>query len=142
LLLGLRGAGADDRQGDWRVTTNKLHEAINFFMDEATRGIGRAQVPAIDNQAAITLAHLDGPPTAIAIIETRPTDALRQASLSYASAGVAVARPSQSDEPWRVEVPTGLYEFRAEFASGRWVAGTEVKYVDPVAKRVILKVDP
>jgi hypothetical protein len=141
LLQGLAGAGADDSEGGWRVTTGRLKEAMDFFLERATREIGRAQVPAADSLAPIMLTLVAGDPTGTVIVTCDPPRALADVTLGYAApGGVLTKRPRRSGEEWVLELPTGMYEFRAEAARGTWVQGTASAYIRPVYRKIALRV--
>jgi len=142
LIRGLQGAGADDSEGDWRVTTTRLKEALDFFLERATRGLGRAQVPAADNQAPISMHVVRGTPRGTAIVACEPPEAMAAAKLSYVAGGKARSRPARSGDEWVLELPAGSYEFVADFDPGPYRPERYQAYVRPVYRRIPLKVRP
>jgi len=143
LIRGLQGAGADDSEGDWRVTTTRLKEALDFYLARATRGLGRAQVPAADNQAPIAVHYVRGTPKATALVACDPPEAIAGASLTCRANGKVRAHSSRSRDEWAIELPAGLYEFCADFPQGPYrLAQPYPAYVRPVYRKIPLKVTP
>jgi hypothetical protein len=119
LLKGLRGAGSDDAEGDWRVDTSRLASAVEFYMERAAlkEGLPR-QVNPTDHLTQFFLNYLpNGPEEDVVVyVGCRPDDANVQAQLAYAQPPQPPqTRPAPKPEDWEVTLPTGEYEFSATF---------------------------
>jgi hypothetical protein len=139
LLRGLKGAGGDDSEGDWRVTSTRLKEAMDDFLRSAEVGEGRVQVPATGELTTFDLHYLARPPEVPVTICCRPAEATADAELSYGTGGRVRERRAPAESDWEITLSVGSYEFAAEFAAGRarlWVAGIQQP------RKEILAADP
>ena len=94
LVRALNGAGSDDNEGDWRVSTTGLKRAIDFFMDRAFQaGAFQVQVPATNNLTTFFLHYLDCKPMAHVFVGCRPEMANALADLLSPGGG-------DSGPPW------------------------------------------
>jgi caspase domain-containing protein len=141
LLRALNGAGGDDSEGDWRVSSTRLKEAIDYFLRSAEVGEGRVQIPATGELTTFYLHYLDRPPEVPVTICCRPADATADAELSYGTGGRVRERRAPADSDWEVTLSVGSYEFAAEFAGGSYADVSVEAYVRPVYRRVPLKVE-
>src|SRR4029078_7548305 len=76
LLRGLRGAGSDDPEGDWRVTTILLQQAIDHFMKQPIFAgqVAGVQVPVVGELPGFDLTELMAPPTVPVYVVCVPPD--------------------------------------------------------------------
>ena len=74
LLHGLDGAGANDDESDWRVTSLDLMKSLEFDLDRPMKRLGRASVPNADNALPIELHYLPAgiTPSGAAILQCEP----------------------------------------------------------------------
>ena len=132
LLRSLRGAGSDDPEGDWRVTTTRLQEAIDHFMRQPqfAGAIAGVQVPTVGELPVFDLHHLTGPPVVPVYVGLdEPTDnALaefvcrqggaerlrrRPVDAGTAPAGEPLFGAGGAGGEWSIELAFGEYEFEA-----------------------------
>ena len=143
LVRALSGAGGDDNEGDWRVSTTGLKRAIDFFMDRAfAAGAQQAQVPATNNLSTFFLHYLDGKPEAQVFVGCRPEQANAFADFSYRKDGVIVDRREPANGDWELTLSPGDYEFVADFATGGYRHAVKQWYVHPPYRKVPLEVFP
>lgn len=122
LLKGLRGAGSDDPEGDWRVTTSRLHEAIDHFMKQPLFAgvVAGVQVPTVGEMPVFDLHQLPGPPVVPVYVGCMAPEENRLADFSCRRAGfeqrqraAADVDDEEPDSEWFVELVFGDYEFEA-----------------------------
>ena len=141
LLRAFNGAGGDDSEGDWRVSSTRLKEAIDYFLKHsADAGQVRVQVPATGELTTFYLHYLDRPPEVPVTICCRPEAAHADAELSYRIGGIAGERRAPADCEWELTLPVGSYEFAAEFPAGSYTNTVVEAWVRPVYRRVPLEV--
>jgi hypothetical protein len=141
LIRGLRGAGGDDSEGDWRVSTTRLKEAIDYFLKRAAvGGQGRVQVPATSELTTFYLHHLADLPEVPVTICCQPSDAHAAAELSYRAGAQPPTKRAPADCEWEVPLQAGTYHFAAEFQAGPYINATAEAHVRPVYRKVPLKV--
>jgi hypothetical protein len=143
LLHALDGAGADDSEGDWRVTTTRLKEAIDYEMKRLVDAGGRrVQVPAANDLTTFFLHHLAGTPKATVFVGCRPEQAAEDAELTCIAGGRVRARRAPAPGEWEVRLPAGAYEFVAESRSGGFPRRSLDAYIRPIYRRIPLEVKP
>jgi hypothetical protein len=143
LLHSLDGAGADDSEGDWRVSTTRLKEAIDYEMKRVVDAGGRRiQVPATNDLTTFFLHHVAGTPKATVFVGCRPEQAAEDADLTCVSGGRIRARREPAPGEWEVRLPAGTYEFVAESRSGGFQRRSLGAYVRPIYRRIPLDVTP
>jgi hypothetical protein len=141
LLRAVNGAGSDDNEGDWRVSTTGLKRAIDFFMDRAFEaGARRVQVPATNNLTTFFLHYLNRDPEALVFVGCRPEEANAFAAFSYLSQGVVREHRAPAPGDWELVLLPGDYEFIADFPGGGYIRATRNWYVLPPYRKVPLKV--
>jgi hypothetical protein len=142
LVRGLKGAGSDDNEGDWRVSTTGLQRAIDFFMARAfDPGAPRAQVPTTNSMSTFFLHYLDSEPEAVVFVGCRPSAANDSAAFSYLSDGVVREHRDPAPGDWELKLVPGHYEFIADFPDAPWyVRATKKWYVQPPYRKVPLVV--
>jgi len=140
LLRGLKGAGSDNDEGDWRVSTTGLQKAIDFFMARALDAGGRRvlQLPATNNMTTFFFHHLDREPEAVVFVGCRPAEANDIAAFSCVSQGVVGANRAPAPGDWEVVLLPGDYEFIADFPGGKYSRVTKRWYVSPPYRKVPL----
>jgi hypothetical protein len=139
LLKGLQGAGSDISEGDWRVTTTRLKEAIDYHMAQAFKEARRVQIPPTDDLTTFDLHYLEGEPEVPVLITCIPEEENRNAELSYEREGRKHKRPP-GREPWSIVLQSGDYLFSAEFPEGARPRIEARTSVHPVYRKVPLKV--
>jgi hypothetical protein len=140
LLNGLNGAGSDDSEGDWRVTTTRLKEAIDYYVRQAiTSGAERASVPPTDELTTFELHHLQGEPEVPVIVTCLPESENINAQLSCQGATVNRHRDA-CPEKWSLNLPAGDYHFQAEFSGDRRPKIEKHMWVRPVYRKIPLEV--
>jgi hypothetical protein len=122
LLESLAGAGSGDETGEWQVKTTRLQESLDFLMREASRDLRmpQAQIASSDSFASLTLNSIATPEVPV-IVRVDPQQAHEQATLRCESATLKEKRPPKPS-PWRLRLPTGRYNFFADFRAGAFVA--------------------
>jgi hypothetical protein len=140
LQLALDGLGGDDSEGDWRVSTTRLKEAVDWFMKQAVdTGSGTVQVPVTNNLTTFFLHHLEREPEVPVFVGCLPDAANPEARFSCLAGGSLVkARQASPGElrAWEVRLPVGHYEFVAEFDQGAYRTARAEAYVRPVYRRI------
>ena len=140
LMSGLKGAGADDSEGDWRVTTTRLKEAIDYYVGQSFKsGAKIAQVPPTDELTTFEILRVPDQPEVPVMITCDPETLNLEAELICESAGVVRSRRAPNAEQWALPLPAGSYRFRAEFAGGGRAAIQKDAWVRPVYKKVPLE---
>jgi Caspase domain len=146
LLRALDHFAADDEEGDWRVNTNRLADALDHLVaTQMVRKFNLVQVPESNDRSKIYLHHRAGPPDALVYIECVPPDAGSLATLSLSAPGAAPTAipPLQSPAAeWELQVPSGTYDFTAAFPAGQFKGLTVSRHVRPVYRRVRLELQP
>jgi len=139
LLEAFSGAGSGDEEGQWRVRTNLLHDALGFLMKDATERLGlpKLQLSAVDDLSLIQLNEISTPHVPV-VVSCRPEQANVQAILSYENQD-SKKRRRPSRDPWRIRLPVGTYDFAAKFKSREFKqSGFQVR---PAYRRVNLDVE-
>jgi hypothetical protein len=123
LLKAFSGWGADDEDGTWRVTTNRLGDALeNAVARKAAEFDRLTQLATADGMAKIYLHHLSGDPTVPIYVKSAPPLApICNANLTYGVSGGAM-KPAPPDgrcvADWEIEAPVGTYDFAGSFQTG------------------------
>lgn len=140
LLKGLNGSGSDDSEGDWRVTTSRLKEAIDYHVRQAFEsGAKRAQVPPTDDLTTFEIHHLGGLPEVPVLVTCKPPSENKNAE--FVCEGGALCNRRQPDSThWTLPLPAGKYRFAAEFPSGNRTSIEQEVHVRPVYRKVTLEV--
>jgi hypothetical protein len=140
LLRAFKGAGSNNDEGDWRVSTTDLQRAIDFFMARAFEAGARRvrQVPATNNMSTFFLHYLDQEPEAVVFVGCRPEHANALAAFSYVAQGVVGANRAPAPGDWEVVLLPGYYEFIADFPGGEYIRATKEWYVSPPYRKVPL----
>jgi hypothetical protein len=140
LLKGLQGSGSDDSEGDWRVTTTRLKEAIDYHMREAFEGgAKRIQIPPTDDLTTFDLHYLEGEPEVPVLITCQPDSENSRAEFAYECEGTRHRRPPDP-APWSIVLQAGEYLFSAEFPDGARPRTVKRSAVRPVYRKVPLEV--
>lgn len=122
LLRAFKGAGSDDPEGDWRVSTAQLHAAIDHFMKQPVFAgtVAGVQVPTVGELPVFDLHYLNDPPvipvyvgcqqaadnaTSAFVCRKRGRERLRR--------DVADIDGEHPDADWPIELPFGEYVFEA-----------------------------
>jgi Caspase domain len=122
LLKALGGAGSDNPEGDWRVTTSRLQEAIDHFMKEPSfaGAIAGVQVPVAGEMPVFEFHHLPGPPMVPVYVTCKSSQDNAVAEFVCRNRGqIQGRRPtaevdvSDPTAEWAFELLFGDYEFEA-----------------------------
>ncbi len=126
LLESLAGAGSGDETGEWQVKTTRLQESLDFLMREASRDLEmpQAQIASSDSFASLTLNSVAVPEVPV-IVRVDPQKAHEQATLRCEGEAVKEKRPPKP-VPWRLRLPTGRYNFFADFKAGAFTASPKL----------------
>ncbi|GLB68213.1 caspase family protein [Arthrobacter mangrovi] len=123
LLRGLRGAGSDNPEGDWRVSTATLATAIDDFMRRPVLA-GRAatvQTPTVHELAVFDLHRLPGDPLVPVYVSCQPAEQNAAAEFVCRQGSEECGRRPRSEvdaedpfSEWYLELALGDYLFEAE----------------------------
>jgi hypothetical protein len=141
LISALGGLGADFNAGTWRVTTNKLAEALPFEMRRAKRG----QLPPADDLTPFVLNNLaDDPEIPVSVI-CMPKAAHKKTTLSCELGNQVVQRkPAPIPDRWEVSlraVPES-YAFRAAPNGAPFIEAMETIAIRPPGQDIQLVLNP
>lgn len=133
LLEALSGAGAGDEDGgDWIVSTNRLHGAMEYLVKEIIqeKGWEVGQQTITDGMQDLPLNTLERPvvPVSLAI---DPQQAHDEATWQCTDGnGLSLQRDADSI-PWNFRVPVGNYRFQADFVSPHYTSVIHKQRVRP-----------
>ena len=125
VLRALRGAGGDDPTNVWRVSTSRLHEAVDHFMKEPvfSGAVAGVQVPAVNAMPVFDLHELSGPPVVPVYVSCVPPDGNETAEFVCRQDGAELSRrlvgepdPRDPTGRWLLDLVLGTYEFEAKVA--------------------------
>ncbi|NEW69890.1 caspase family protein [Streptomyces rhizosphaericus] len=145
LLKSLRGAGSDDPEGDWRVNTSHLLEAIDHFMQQPkfAGAIAGVQVPVVGELPIFVLHQLSQPPVVPVYVGCAGAEENSVTEFICRQAGVERLRRTADDSDignreseWSIELAFGDYEFEAKVSAQD--VRTKSITVRPVFRRVRL----
>jgi Caspase domain len=142
LLKSLRDLAANDEEGDWRVSTERLQGAINHVIKRRALEITTLVPPTSDDAASIFINYLDTPPSALVYVKTEPAEAISQASLAYQPEGKPITPAPPIDNGRKelvLELPAGSYDFTAKFPPDRSVTQRD-SAVRPIYRTVTFRV--
>lgn len=114
LLEAFSGAGSGDEDGDWRVRTNLLHDALGFLIIDASEQlkVPKMQIAPSDDLSSINLNVIEKPEVPV-IISCKPREANRDATLTVESASIKMKR-KPGEDAWRIRLPVDTYDFAAK----------------------------
>ncbi len=150
LLRGLHGVGSDNPEGDWRVSTSRLQEAIHHFMTQPTFAgrLAGVQVPTVRELPVFDLHQLTADPVVPVYVECKDPNVNQTADFRCRRQGqiqICDQRPATSVDPddpwaeWMVDLVFDRYDFEAEVAGNIWFKSIEVR---PTYRRVRLEPQP
>ena len=140
LIKGLNGSGSDDSEGEWRVTTSRLKEAIDYHVRQALEGgAKRAQVPPTDDLTTFDIHYLSGLPEVPVSVTCKPPSENENAEL-VCEGGALRNRRQPDSAHWTLPLPAGKYRFAAEFPSGNRTSIEQEVHVRPIYRKVTLEV--
>lgn len=115
LLEALAGAGAGDETGSWRVRTNRLHDALNFLVMDASEEleVSQLQIAPSDELTSIDLNEIAEPQVPV-VFTCLPKEAHGEATLSCANSVLNLKRKA-GKAPWRLRLPADSYDFVAKY---------------------------
>ena len=126
ILRALRGAGSDDPDGMWWVSTSGLHESVDHFMKEPVFAgkVAGVQIPAVNAMPVFQVHQLAAPPIVPVYVGCMPEEGNDTAEFICRRGGAELSRRAvgdlDSDDPtgrWLLDLPFGEYEFEARLAS-------------------------
>lgn len=138
LLEAFAGAGAGDEDGDWRVRTNLLHDALGFLVIDASEilKVPQMQIAPSDDLSSINLNVIDKPQIPV-IVSCKPKEANLEATLTCKSAEINMKR-KPGEDAWRLRLPVDTYDFSAKIKTKDF---TKTKFpVRPTFRRVNLDI--
>lgn len=137
LLSALNGMGADDSEGDWRISTARLMEAVEWLMKRAAQ-TGRAgvQVPPTSNLTNFFIHYLKKDPEVPVFVACKPKEANDEATFRCSAGAQVVQQRIPSPGEWEVQLPVGQYEFAADFAGTAYRTASLRAYVRPPYRRL------
>jgi hypothetical protein len=125
VLRALRGAGGDDPTAVWRVSTSRLHQAVDHFMKEPvfSGAVAGVQVPAVNAMPVFDVHELSGLPVVPVYVSCVPPDGNETAEFVCRQNGAEVSRrpvgqpdPNDPTGRWLLDLAVGTYEFEATLA--------------------------
>jgi hypothetical protein len=144
LLGALRDFAATDREGDgdWRVSTRTLSDALDHLMKrQQETGKALVQVPdSTEIHNPFYLCHLDHHPRASLYVTSMPRERLREAKLVCRSGSAEVGRRDRlPEDEWVIDVPVGQVEVEAYLLSEPGPRPPHRTYANPPFRRTLLK---
>ncbi|MET9897250.1 caspase family protein [Streptomyces sp. NPDC006446] len=145
LLRSLAGAASDDPEGDWRVNTAHLLEAIDHFMHQPqfAGAVAGVQVPSVGELPVFVLHELPGPPVVPVYVGCERAQENAEAEFVCREGGhERLRRPAGAvgeadpESEWAIELRFGEYDFEARL--GEQDVRTKSITVRPVFRRVQL----
>jgi hypothetical protein len=145
LLRSLAGAASDDPEGDWRVNTAHLLEAIDHFMHqpEFAGAVAGVQVPSVGELPVFVLHQLPGPPVVPVYVGCERAQENAEAEFVCREGGLerlrrpaGAAGEADPESEWAIELRFGQYDFEARL--GDQDVRTKSITVRPVFRRIQL----
>ncbi|MEW2399375.1 caspase family protein [Streptomyces sp. NPDC046862] len=145
LLRSLAGAASDDPEGDWRVNTSHLLEAIDHFLHQPcfAGAVAGVQVPSVGELPVFVLHQLPGPPVVPVYVGCEPAQDNAEAEFVCSEGGCERLRRALADvddtdpeSEWAIELRTGTYDFEARLGDHVLTKSVTVR---PVFRRVHLE---
>jgi hypothetical protein len=124
LLRGLRGAGSDNPEDVWRVSTGRLLDAIRHFLVQETSAgkLAGVQIPVVREMSTFDLHQLAALPVVPAYVGCKDASANQSAAFACRRQGEIEAcaeRPADAVDPddpiaeWAVDLVFDRYAFEA-----------------------------
>jgi hypothetical protein len=124
-LRALRGAGSDNPNDEWWVSTSRLHEAVHYFMNEpgfAGKLVG-LQIPGTNAMPVFPVHQLIAPPLFPVYVGCVPEEDngaaeffCRQGFAEKFHRAVGDLDPADPTARWLLDLEPGMYEFEARLA--------------------------
>jgi len=141
ILKGLNGTGSDNSEGDWRVTTTRLKEAIEYHVRQAFEtGSERAQVPPTDELTMFEIHHLLGQPEVPVMVTCEPETENNKAEFICEFNNRELTRRQPAPTQWSLTLNAGQYLFRAKIRNGTIRKREKEAWVRPIYLKVRLEV--
>jgi hypothetical protein len=147
LLKGLEGGGAHDIHEDWRISTTRLKEAIDLYMERAVAaGEKRKQVPPANNLTTFDFHFLQNErPRADVFIGCMPENATALATLNCEPLEVGIEEPKKRNERasslWQISLKSGSYNFSASFDDNRFRSNVRQSIIRPPLREIRIDVN-
>jgi hypothetical protein len=132
---------ADNEEGDWRINTHRMAEALDHLVERRRSFFpGVVQVPESNDRSKVHLHYLRSPPEALVYLRCDPPSELHVADITYVRDGggvIDVPRPAPGAVETELRLPSASYNFSAALP-GRTVTMPRY-YVSPVYRRIIFR---
>jgi hypothetical protein len=137
LLQSLKGLGSGDEDGPWRVKTTRIHDALHYLMQEESvrLKLNQAQIPMSDGLTQIFMNIVPDPQDIPVMVIIDPAEANMKATLKCENSKVHLKR-KPSKLPWRLNLPVGDYDFKAEFKTAEYKPNQTNQRIKPPYKTV------
>jgi hypothetical protein len=141
LIAAFDQLAADNEEGDWRINTHRMAEALDHLVArQRSLYPGLAQVPESNDRSKVHLHYLQSPPEALVYLRCHTPSELHLANIVYVPHGggaIDVPRPPPGAAETELRLPSGSYEFSATLP-GRTVKMSR-HYVSPVYRRITFR---
>jgi hypothetical protein len=131
---------ADNEEGDWRINTNRMAEALDHLIArQRSLYPGLAQVPESNDRSKVHIHYLRSPPEALVYLCCDPPSDLHVADILYVPDGgdpIIVPRPAPGATETELRLRSGSYDFSAVLP-GRTVKMP--RYISPVYRRITFR---
>jgi Caspase domain len=128
---------ADNEEGDWRINTNRMAEALDHLIArQRSLYPGLAQVPESNDRSKVHIHYLRSPPEALVYLCCDPPSDLHVADILYVPDGgdpIIVPRPA----PGATETELRLRSDFSAVLPGRTVKMP--RYISPVYRRITFR---
>jgi len=140
LLKSLNGAGSNDQDGDWRVETSRLMDALDYFMQRQLEdGHKLVQIPATGDASKVQIHYVANPlvPVEVACVpDSETAKAYFDCQQGGASKG---SRPPGEPKKWLLELSPGNHEFIATYPKTAFKPASKTEFVRPAFRRIALE---
>lgn len=143
LIKSLNGAGSDDQEGDWRVETTRLLDALDYFMSrQFENGAQQVQTPATGDASKVQIHRVTNPLVPVEVV-CIPASETARASFDCRMGGASKGnRPPGSAAKWLLELPPGEHEFLATFPATAFKPARKTDFVRPAYRVISLEATP
>jgi hypothetical protein len=142
LLESLRRGAAVKEGGGWQIRTRRMLDSLNVNLRRICR---QEKLPfagaSLSDGSDFELHHLSLLPKIPVVVRCEPVDAIAEADLAYTTrTGDITPRPTRGPDVWDVDVDADWYEFRADFAAGKYNSCASGEVIQPPGADVQLNV--
>lgn len=118
LLRAMRGSGAARRGSGWVIGTRALADGLQVHLDELARPYGTTQNCMPGTLASFDLHELTGLPEVPVTVACRGSIDPGATTISVTGPQGNRDQPPPVPQPWRFELPAGVYQFVAQPPGG------------------------